>query len=168
MNASESLQATIKISGKGNLKLFSPPSIEAPSSLEKYDPEYTENVSTNLAGMNGNISNTYTLVPQFQGKYPISSVDFTFFNTSLKKYETLKTKEIIVNVLEGPTLLTEKVDTQNSTTPSTSVGDMSILLAIDAVPALPGAQYSWSTITESLRAKHNECSLPPPPTTNTL
>ena len=118
LNASESLQATIKISGKGNLKLFSPPSIEAPSSLEKYDPEYTENVSTNLAGMNGNISNTYTLVPQFQGKYPISSVDFTFFNTSLKKYETLKTKEIIVNVLEGPTLLTEKVDPQNFTTPS--------------------------------------------------
>ena len=118
LNASESLQATIKISGKGNLKLFSPPSIEAPSSLEKYDPEYTENVSTNLAGMNGNISNTYTLVPQFQGKYPISSLDFTFFNTSLKKYETLKTKEIIVNVLEGPTLLTEKVDPQNSTTPS--------------------------------------------------
>ena len=118
LNALESLQATIKISGKGNLKLFSPPSIEAPSSLEKYDPEYTENVSTNLAGMNGNISNTYTLVPQFQGKYPISSVDFTFFNTSLKKYETLKTKEIIVNVLEGPTLLTEKVDPQNSTTPS--------------------------------------------------
>ena len=118
LNASESLQATIKISGKGNLKLFSPPSIEAPSSLEKYDPEYTENVSTNLAGMNGNISNTYTLVPQFQGKYPISSVDFTFFNSSLKKYETLKTKEIIVNVLEGPTLLTEKVDPQNSTTPS--------------------------------------------------
>ena len=118
LNASESLQATIKISGKGNLKLFSPPSIEAPSSLEKYDPEYTENVSTNLAGMNGNISNTYTLVPQFQGKYPISSVDFTFFNTSLKKYETLKTKEIIVNVLEGPTLLTEKVDPQNSTIPS--------------------------------------------------
>jgi len=118
LNASESLQATIKISGKGNLKLFSPPSIEAPSSLEKYDPEYTENVSTNLAGMNGNISNTYTLVPQFQGKYPISSVDFTFFNTSLKKYETLKTKEIIVNVLEGPTLLTEKLDPQNSTTPS--------------------------------------------------
>ena len=118
LNASESLQATIKISGKGNLKLFSPPSIEAPSSLEKYDPEYTENVSTNLAGMNGNISNTYTLVPQFQGKYPISSLDFTFFNTSLKKYETLKTKEIIVNVLEGPTLLTEKVDPQNFTTPS--------------------------------------------------
>ena len=136
LNALESLQATIKISGKGNLKLFSPPSIEAPSSLEKYDPEYTENVSTNLAGMNGNISNTYTLVPQFQGKYPISSVDFTFFNTSLKKYETLKTKEIIVNVLEGPTLLTEKVDPQNSTTPSNILPSINPFKFIQTKPNL--------------------------------
>ena len=86
--------------------------------------------------MNGNISNTYTLVPQFQGKYPISSVDFTFFNTSLKKYETLKTKEIIVNVLEGPTLLTEKVDPQNSTTPSTILPSINQFKFIKTKPNL--------------------------------
>ena len=48
LNASESLQATVKISGKGNLKLFSPPPLQVPSSLEKYDPEYNEKVSTSL------------------------------------------------------------------------------------------------------------------------
>ena len=42
LNASESLQATVKVSGNGNLKLFSTPSIKVPSSLEKYDPEYNE------------------------------------------------------------------------------------------------------------------------------
>ena len=103
LNASESLQATVEISGKGNLKLFSPPSLQVPSSLEKYDPEYNEKVSTNITGMKGSISNTYTLVPQFQGKYPINAVVFTFFNTSSKKYETLKSKETVINVLEGPT-----------------------------------------------------------------
>jgi len=103
LNASESLQATVEISGKGNLKLFSPPSLQVPSSLEKYDPEYNEKVSTNITGMKGSISNTYTLVPQFQGKYPINAVEFTFFNTSSKKYETLKSKETVINVLEGPT-----------------------------------------------------------------
>jgi hypothetical protein len=105
LNASESLQATIKISGKGNLKLFSPPPLLAPSSLEKYDPEYNEKVSTNITGMKGSISNTYTLVPQFQGKYPINAVEFTFFNTSSKKYEIVKSKEIVINVLEGPNSL---------------------------------------------------------------
>ena len=107
LNASESLQATVKISGKGNLKLFSPPSVQVPSSLEKYDPEYNEKVSTSLTGMKGFISNTYTLVPQFQGKYPVSSVEFTFFNPQLNKYETISSDDIIINVLEGPLSLDE-------------------------------------------------------------
>ena len=107
LNASESLQATVKISGKGNLKLFSPPSVQVPSSLEKYDPEYNEKVSTSLTGMKGFISNTYTLVPQFQGKYPVSSVEFTFFNPQLNKYETINSEDIIINVLEGPLSLDE-------------------------------------------------------------
>jgi hypothetical protein len=115
LNASESLQATVKISGKGNLKLFSPPSIQVPSSLEKYDPEYNEKVSTSLVGMKGFISNTYTLVPQFQGKYPINSVEFTFFNPQLNKYESINSDEIIINVLEGPMSL----DESNTNIPNT-------------------------------------------------
>tara|TARA_Y100000385_G_scaffold213787_1_gene222212 strand:+ start:268 stop:2037 length:1770 start_codon:yes stop_codon:yes gene_type:complete len=115
LNASESLQATVKISGKGNLKLFSPSSIQVPSSLEKYDPEYNEKVSTSLVGMKGFISNTYTLVPQFQGKYPINSVEFTFFNPQLKKYESINSDEIIINVLEGPMSL----DESNTNIPNT-------------------------------------------------
>ena len=118
LNASESLQAIVKISGKGNLKLFSPPSVQVPNSLEKYDPEYNEKVSTSLAGMKGFISNTYTLVPQFQGKYPIRSVEFTFFNPQLNKYETINSEDIIINVLEGPLSLDEnninKINTQSS------------------------------------------------------
>ena len=118
LNASESLQAIVKISGKGNLKLFSPPSVQVPSSLEKYDPEYNEKVTTSLAGMKGFISNTYTLVPQFQGKYPIRSVEFTFFNPQLNKYETINSEDIIINVLEGPLSLDENnintINTQSS------------------------------------------------------
>ncbi|MDC6480290.1 BatD family protein [Flavobacteriaceae bacterium] len=115
LNASESLQATVKISGNGNLKLFSPPSIQVPSSLEKYDPEYNEKVSTSMVGMKGFISNTYTLVPQFQGKYPINSVEFTFFNPQLNKYESINSDEIIINVLEGPMYL----DESNTNIPNT-------------------------------------------------
>ena len=118
LNASESLQAIVKISGKGNLKLFSPPSVQVPNSLEKYDPEYNEKVSTSLAGMKGFISNTHTLVPQFQGKYPIRSVEFTFFNPQLNNYETINSEDIIINVLEGPLSLDENnintINTQSS------------------------------------------------------
>ena len=102
LNASESLQATLKINGEGNLKLFSIPDLETPNSLEKYDPEYKENVKTSTKGMYGNISDTYTLVPQFKGKYPINPVEFVYFNPETKSYKSIFSKEIIINVLEGP------------------------------------------------------------------
>ncbi|MAZ50376.1 MAG: BatD protein, partial [Flavobacteriaceae bacterium] len=72
LNSSESVQATLKISGNGNLKLFSIPELVVPNSVEKYDPQFKDNVKTNINGMYGNITNTYTLVPQFKGKYTIS------------------------------------------------------------------------------------------------
>ena len=104
LKATESFQVELKISGSGNLKLFSIPDLIVPSSLEKYDPEYSESVKIGLAGMNGNISNTYTIVPQFQGKYPIPRVKFSFFNPRLNKYSTIFSDEEIVDVYDGPTV----------------------------------------------------------------
>ncbi|PXX31416.1 BatD family protein [Arenibacter sp. ARW7G5Y1] len=103
LNASESLQAKVAISGKGNLKLFEIPSLNLPSSLEVYDPEFNESVRTTLSGMEGNVSNSYTVVPTFKGKYPIPSIAFSFFNPKTEKYQTLSSGEIMINVLEGPT-----------------------------------------------------------------
>ncbi|KAA2219430.1 BatD family protein [Maribacter flavus] len=102
LNATESLQATVEVSGKGNLKLFKLPEPELPSSLEVYEPEFTEDVRTNLSGMQGKVSNSYTIVPSFRGKYPIPSISFSFFNPKTERYETLNSDEIIINVLEGP------------------------------------------------------------------
>ncbi|WP_073241076.1 BatD family protein [Maribacter aquivivus] len=102
LNASESLQATVEVSGKGNLKLFKLPEPELPSALEVYEPEFTEGVRTTLAGMQGKVSNQYTIVPTFRGKYPISPLSFSYFNPSTGKYKTLTSDEIVINVLEGP------------------------------------------------------------------
>ena len=102
LNASESLQATVLVKGKGNLKLFSLPELVTPGALERYDPEHKEQVNTTLGGMRGNIEDTYTLVPQFQGKYPIPPVRFSYFNPSSKSYKTLTSKEVVIDVIEGP------------------------------------------------------------------
>ena len=102
LNATESLQATIEVNGKGNLKLFKLPELELPSALEVYEPEFTEGIRTTLAGMQGKISNQYTIVPSFRGKYPIAPLSFSYFNPSTEKYTTLTSDEIVINVLEGP------------------------------------------------------------------
>tara|TARA_R110002051_G_scaffold324988_1_gene425010 strand:- start:15691 stop:17469 length:1779 start_codon:yes stop_codon:yes gene_type:complete len=102
LNASESLQASVKISGAGNLKLFQLPEPNFPSSLEVYEPEFDENVRTNLSGMEGTVSNNYTVIPSFKGKYPIPSISFSYFNPKTEEYTTLNSDEILINVIEGP------------------------------------------------------------------
>jgi hypothetical protein len=102
LNASESLQAVVEVSGKGNLKLFQLPEPELPSSLEVYEPEYEENIQTYTSGMEGKVSNNYTIVPSFRGKYPIPSISFSYFNPNTERYVTLNSEEINIEVLEGP------------------------------------------------------------------
>ena len=103
LKSSESFQATIKVSGRGNLKLFSLPKLSAPSSLEVYEPEHKEKVKTNLLGMQGSIEDTYTIVPQYQGNYPIPSISFSYFDPVKELYVSLKSEEQLIDVFEGPT-----------------------------------------------------------------
>lgn len=102
LNASESLQAKVEVSGKGNLKLFQLPEPNLPGSLEVYDPEFEESVRTTLSGSQGKVSNNYTIVPSFKGKYPIPSISFTYFDPNAETYKTLGSEEIVINVKEGP------------------------------------------------------------------
>ncbi|MEL0225264.1 MAG: BatD family protein [Flavobacteriaceae bacterium] len=103
LKSSESFQATIKVSGRGNLKLFSLPKLSAPSSLEVYEPEHKEKVKTNLLGMQGSIEDTYTIVPQYQGNYPIPSISFSYFDPVKELYVSLKSEEQLIDVFEVPT-----------------------------------------------------------------
>jgi hypothetical protein len=102
LKSGESLEASVKVSGRGNLKLFELPKLVLPSSLEVYEPEHKENVRTNLAGMSGKISDTYTIVPQFKGNYPVSKLEFSYFNPKTAQYYTLNSIEHLVEVLTGP------------------------------------------------------------------
>lgn len=100
----ESLDLDVSVTGTGNLKLFSLPKPEVPSTLEMYDPEHTENVSTPLTGMTGNISDKYTIIPQSKGNFPIKPMRFTYFDLSSGSYKTITSPQIMLNVLDGPGL----------------------------------------------------------------
>ena len=103
LNASESLQANVIVSGKGNLKLFELPKLSVPSSLEVYEPENADNISTSIDGMRGKRSESYTIVPQFKGKYPVPSISFSYFDLQTESYKNLMSNELVIDVLEGPT-----------------------------------------------------------------
>ena len=98
----ESLDLVVSVSGTGNLKLFTLPKPVVPSSLEMYDAVHDEKVQTPLSGMNGKISDSYTIIPQFKGKYPIKPMSFTYFDLSTYRYKTITSPEILITVLDGP------------------------------------------------------------------
>ena len=97
----ESLDLVVSVTGKGNLKLFSLPKPEVPNALEMYDAVHSEDISTPLSGMNGKSSDSYTIVPQYKGNYPVKPLQFSYFDLSSKTYKTITSPEIMINVLEG-------------------------------------------------------------------
>jgi hypothetical protein len=101
LKAGESLDLEVSVSGKGNLKLFTLPKPVVPSALEMYEPSHTENVQTPLTGMVGKVSDKYTIIPQFKGKYTIKPMEFSYYDLASKSYKTIASKEITIDVAEG-------------------------------------------------------------------
>jgi hypothetical protein len=99
----ESLDLVVSVTGKGNMKLFSLPKPIVPNALEMYDAVHKEQVDTPLSGMVGKVSDSYTIIPQYKGNYPIKPLRFSYFDLGSGKYKTLSSPEIMINVLDGPT-----------------------------------------------------------------
>lgn len=105
LKANESSQIKVAVSGKGNLKLFELPTVETPAELEKYQPERKESVRITSDGLSGSVTDTYTVVPQYKGKYKLPSIGFSYFNPKTNKYQSINTKDLYVDVTEGKELV---------------------------------------------------------------
>jgi len=114
LNANEAAQIKVEVKGSGNLKLFEIPKIITPAELETYTPEHKEAVTTSLSGLNGSVSDAYTVVPQFKGKYKIPEVSFSYFNPKEEKYNTITADAVFVEVTEGKELPSSTSDTTGS------------------------------------------------------
>ncbi|KLT69554.1 BatD family protein [Flavobacterium sp. ABG] len=98
----ESLDLVVSATGNGNMKLFTLPKPVVPNALEMYDPVHDEKVTTSLNGMSGRISDKYTIIPQYKGKYAIKPMQFSYFDLNTGSYKTITSSEIMVDVLDGP------------------------------------------------------------------
>ena len=104
LRATESFQAELKVKGNGNLKLFDLPDILVPNSMELFEPEREELISTNLSGMSGSVSKFFTVIPRFQGNFPIEEVEFSYFDPETEKYKILKSPRLTIDVYDGPVI----------------------------------------------------------------
>lgn len=139
----ESLDLKVLASGTGNLKLFSLPKPVVPNSIEMYDPVHNEKVQTPLSGMNGQISDSYTIIPQFKGKYPIKPMSFTYFDLSTAKYKTITSPEIMITVLDGPTADNATVASNDNT-------------GVNKMKVNAGEQFRFIKLKTSLQKMHQK------------
>ena len=124
LEVTEAFNLKLMVSGNGNLKLFELPKPKLPSALEVYEPEHSEKVSTNLSGMKGSITDTYTVVPNDQGQYPIPAVSFSYFDLKSKAYKTIKSNELVVSVI-GSSGVTPTDDSNTKEVQKTNVTALS-------------------------------------------
>jgi len=121
VEANESITIKAEVKGTGNLKLFSIPELKVPEELEAYDPKHIEKISLGKNGMTGKVSEEYIIIPRYKGVYKIPVLEFTYFDTSQKKYVTLRGDEFNINVTKGRKRISSPTSGANKTVNKTGV-----------------------------------------------
>jgi len=98
VKTNEAISLKIEISGTGNIKMIPNPKVELPPDFEQYPPKVSEKISRNERGITGSKIYEYVLVPRYPGLQKIKPVTLSYFDTRLKKYKVIRTREIPVNV----------------------------------------------------------------------
>ncbi|MGM9713670.1 MAG: BatD family protein [Prevotella sp.] len=99
--ANDPVTLRVVVSGTGNLKLIKQPEVQFPKDFDKYDPKTTDKTRLTSNGLEGNMIYDYLFVPRNQGEYTIPAIEFTYYDTSLNAYKTVRTSPLTINVTQG-------------------------------------------------------------------
>jgi len=94
VDVNDAINFKITISGSGNLKVAGAPVLKLSPDIEVYDPKVSDDVKNGVNGTTGQKSFEYLLIPRHYGDFTIPSITYSYFNTSLGRYEKLTSKEL--------------------------------------------------------------------------
>lgn len=101
LKVNEAFTLTLTVSGKGNIELLELPKPILPPDFEVYDPKINTTVKNNALGIYGSKKAEYIIIPRVSGDFTLDDIEFSYFNPSLKKYETLKSDIHAIQVQKG-------------------------------------------------------------------
>lgn len=101
VRANEAITYSVTLSGKGNLTLVDAPSIEFPSVMEAYDPEFEDDIKRTATGISGSRTFKWVLIPRSEGRFTIPELKLSYFDPAEKKYKELSIPAIPVEVEKG-------------------------------------------------------------------
>ncbi len=98
LEAGESLQLKVVLSGDGNFATLEAPSFTAPNVFEQYEPEVASSIDRSGLRIRGTKTFTYVLVPRSHGTYELPPVTFSYFDPQAKRYRTLTSEPRVIHV----------------------------------------------------------------------
>lgn len=101
IKANDPVSIRVVVGGIGNLKLIKQPVVDFPKDFEKYDAKITDKTKLTSNGVEGNMIYDFLAVPRNKGRYVIPAIEFTYYDTSLNAYKTIKTQSFEINVAKG-------------------------------------------------------------------
>ncbi len=101
LKVNEAFTLTLTISGKGNIELLELPKPVFPPDFEVYDPKISTTVKNNALGIYGSKKAEYIIIPRVSGDFTLEDIEFSYFNPSSKRYETLKSDIHSIQVQKG-------------------------------------------------------------------
>ncbi|MDE7122849.1 MAG: BatD family protein, partial [Alistipes sp.] len=89
---------TVKISGTGNLTFVQAPKLALPGSFEQYNVKTIESINPTASGITGYRQFEYPFIARAEGSYDLEPVEFSYFDPALKRYETLSSKPLAIEI----------------------------------------------------------------------
>lgn len=101
LKTNDAITLRVVVSGQGNMKLITAPTVKFPKDFETYDAKVTDKTTVGVSGTSGNKVFDYIAVPRHAGKYEIPPVEFCYFDTDSRSYKTVTTESFQVDVAKG-------------------------------------------------------------------
>jgi hypothetical protein len=117
LEVNESTTLTVKVSGRGNIKLIDMPKLNVGAGIEVYDPKTDDKVNQGIR-ISGTKTAEYLMIPRVPGTKVIDPIEFSYFDPDKEKYFSKKSPSFTLNVAEGegtvsqPTAGVSKKDVQ--------------------------------------------------------
>ncbi len=90
---------TLRLSGTGNFALIEAPKITLPIAFEQYDTKKQEHLTLTPNGASGQRVYEYPFIARAEGTYNLPPVEFSYFDPSTGRYNTLITQRFDFEIL---------------------------------------------------------------------
>jgi hypothetical protein len=106
----EPIQITAKIWGRGNIQTISEPVSFLTSEFKKLSSTGKEDLVKEKGGVSGSKSFEIVLIPLKEGKFTLPPFEFSYFDPVKKKYLTIKSLELSLNILPSKVPLPQEYE----------------------------------------------------------